>query len=466
MPISLNLLKTSTFRLAAAYLFVFVLSVVAILGYVYWNTAVLLERQIDSSIQAEIAALAREYQQTGLPGLLESVDRRSELESDRLYLFTNPLGRRLAGNLDALPVAATGRSGWIDFSYAVETGQGADHRLERRAARAYYSELEDGYRVLIGRDVDELRQFGGIIRTSLLWAVAITLVLGLSGGLLTSRNFLRRIDQITGTSKTIMAGDLTERMPVTGTGDELDRLASNLNAMLDQIERLMAGMQEISTNVAHDLRTPLSRLKARAEDALRSGSKADHRQALEQVLEETDRLLATFNALLTIARAEAGQVGERLQPVEAGGVVREVAELYQPSVEEAGGTLTVTADGDHWIEADRELLAQALANLIDNALKYGVSEATGPDIWVSVAKLDGEVVIEVADRGPGIPEPEREHVKQRFVRLEPSRTKPGSGLGLSLVSGIMKLHRGRLELTGNAPGLKARLMLPCAETPT
>ena len=264
-----------------------------------------------------------------------------------------------------------------------------------------------------------------------------------------------------------MAGDLAERMPVSGTGDELDRLASNLNAMLDQIERLMAGMQEISTNVAHDLRTPLSRLKARAEDALRGGSPADHRQALEQVLEETDRLLATFNALLAIARAEAGQVGEGLKPVEAAGVVREVAELYEPSVEEAGGTLTVTADGDHWVEADRELLAQALANLIDNALKYGgdgaVDKNNGPDIAVSVVEIDSHVAIEVADRGPGIPELEREHVKERFVRLEPSRTRPGSGLGLSLVSSIMKLHRGRLELAGNAPGLRARLLLPRAE---
>jgi signal transduction histidine kinase len=459
VPISLNLLKTSTFRLAAAYLFVFVLSVAAILGYVYWNTAVLLERQIDSSIEAEIATFASEYQQTGLAGLLETLDQRSELESDRVYLFTNPLGRRLAGNLSALPVAATGRSGWIDFSYAVENAQG----LEHRAARAYYSRLEGGYRVVIGRDVDELRQFGAIIRNSLLWAVAITVVLGLSGGLLTSRNFLRRIDQITGTSRTIMAGDLTGRMPVSGTGDELDRLALNLNAMLDQIERLMAGMQEISTNVAHDLRTPLSRLKARAEDALRAGSDADHRQALEQVLEETDRLLATFNALLAIARAEAGHAGDKLQPVEAGSVVREVAELYGPSVEDAGGSLTVRADAEHWVRADRELLAQALSNLIDNALKYGTDATTGPAISISVATADGHVVIEVADRGPGIPEPEREHVKERFVRLEPSRSKPGSGLGLSLVSGIMKLHGGRLELTGNDPGLKARLVLPCAE---
>jgi signal transduction histidine kinase len=424
VPISLNLLKTSTFRLAAAYLFVFVLSVAAILGYVYWNTAVLLERQIDSSIEAEIATFASEYQQTGLAGLLETLwTSAASWNPTRVYLFTNPLGRRLAGNLNALPVAATGRSGWIDFSYAVETAQG----LEHRAARAYYSRLEGGYRVVIGRDVDELAPVRRHHPHSLLWAVAITVVLGLSGGLLTSRNFLRRIDQITGTSQTIMAGDLTGRMPVSGTGDELDRLASNLNAMLDQIERLMAGMQEISTNVAHDLRTPLSRLKARAEDALRSGSKADHRQALEQVLEETDRLLATFNALLAIARAEAGHAGDK-------------AAAGRGRRRRARGRRALRALGGGRRRPPRRQRRR-------RALDLGRPRASGPgagqshrqrsEIWRR--RHDGprhrrlgrqigpEVAIEVADRGPGIPEPDREHVKERFVRLEPAAASPAAG---------------------------------------
>lgn len=457
MPISLKLLSTSTFRLAAVYLFVFAISVAAILGYVYWSTAILLERRIDEAIQADIVAIADEYRENGLAGVLDAVNRRSAVDSNQVYLFTNPLGRRLAGNLDALPVAATGRSGWIDFSYAVEGARG----IERHTARAYYSEIDGGYRIVIGRDVEELRQFGLIIRRSLIWALAITLVLGLSGGVLMSRNFLRRVDQITDASRAIMAGDLAERMPVSGTGDELDRLAASLNDMLDQIERLMVGMREISTNVAHDLRTPLSRLKARAEDALRSGNQADYRQAIEQTLLEADKLLATFNALLSIARAEAGQVREGLQPVDAAAVAREVAELYEPSVEEAGGRMTVAAEGKHMVRADRQLIAQALSNLIDNALKYGAAGTPErPEVAVSVSQLGSDVVIEVADRGPGIAENERERVKERFVRLEHGLSKAGSGLGLSLASGIMKLHRGRLELADNAPGLKARLILP------
>ena len=460
MPISAKLFKTSTFRLAAVYLLVFAISVAAILGYVYWNTSVLLERQIDDSIEAEIASLADQYRQGGMTGVLEAVNRRSAGNSNRVYLFTSPLGRRLAGNLDALPVAATGPSGWIEFSYAVEGPRG----LERHTARAYYSELEGGYRIVIGRDVEELRQFGQIIRTSVIWALAITIVLGLTGGLLMSRNFLRRIDQITGTSRAIMAGDLAERMPVGGTGDELDRLAASLNEMLDQIERLMAGMSEISTNIAHDLRSPLSRLKARIEDALRSGSQADYRQALDQAVEDIDRLLATFNALLSIARAEAGQVREGLQPVDVSAVVREMGELYEPSVEEAGGRMTISAGRVHMVRADRQLIAQAVSNLIDNALKYGAADAP-PEISVSVAQQDSNIVIEVADRGPGIPEKEREHVKERFVRLENSRSKPGIGLGLSLASSVMTLHHGRLELADNAPGLKARLVVPRLDQP-
>lgn len=456
MRISLNLLRTSTFRYAAVYLLVFVLSVGAVLGYVYWRTAVLLEQQTDDTIRAELGALAEQYRQSGMPGVLEAVQRRSEQDTGQIYLFTNPLGRRLAGNLDALPVAATGPAGWIEFSYALETPDG----LEQHAARAYYSELEGGYRIVVGRNVEERRKFAEIIRTTLVWAVGIALVLGLSGGLLMSRNFLRRIDSITEASRTIMAGNFAQRMPVRGTGDEIDRLSISLNDMLDQIERLMAGMREISTNVAHDLRTPLTRLKAKAEDALRTGGEAEYRTALEQTLAEADRLLGLFNALLSIARAEAGQVSQELAPVDADALAREVAELYEPTVEEAGGSMRVAAEGARLVRADRQLLAQALSNLIDNALKHGAEDGVPPEIAIEVTEGSGEVAISVADRGPGVPEADRERVKERFVRLEASRSKSGSGLGLSLVAGVMTLHRGRLELDGNDPGLKATLVLP------
>ena len=333
MRISPTLFRTSTFRLAIAYLLVFAVSVGAILGYVYWRTAVLLVQQTDETIAAEFLSLGEEYQKTGMQGVLETVASRSRQDSNQIYLFTNPLGRRLAGNLDSLPVAATGKEGWIEFSYAVDTGG----RLDQHTARAYYRELEGGYRVVVGRNVEERRKFADIIRTTLVWALAITLLLGVTGGLLVSRNFLRRIDSITAASGRIMSGDLSERMPVRGTGDEIDRLSVSLNEMLDQIERLMAGMSEISSNVAHDLRTPLTRLKARAEDALRNGTPEEYKTALEQTLEESDRLLETFNALLSIARVESGQPREGMARVDAGALVREVAELYEPTVEEEGG---------------------------------------------------------------------------------------------------------------------------------
>ncbi|MGH6908451.1 MAG: sensor histidine kinase, partial [Aestuariivirga sp.] len=304
------------------------------------------------------------------------------------------------------------------------------------------------------------RQFAGIIRKTLFGALAIALVLGLGGGLLMSRNFLHRVDAITAASRSIMGGNMADRMPVSGTGDELDRLALALNAMLDQIERLMAGLQEVSSNVAHDLKTPLTRIKARVEGALRSSATNEYREALEKTVEESDRLLQTFNALLSIARAEAGQSRSALEPVDARTILADVAELYQPVAEEQGGRLRIDASEELHVLADRQLLAQAINNLIDNALKHGAREGEGPEITVSGMVAGGNIEISVGDRGEGIPETDRERVVERFVRLDRSRSRPGNGLGLSLAAGVMKLHGGHLVLDDNHPGLLAKLVLP------
>lgn len=459
MLTSPKLIKTSTFRLAAVYLAVFAISVGAILGYVYWNTAVLLERQIDETIRAEVSSLGEQYRQGGLGQLMETIKSRSEHPSDNIYLLTNYFGRRIAGNIDALPVEAVGGQGWMEFAYAVETAEG----LERHQARAFHTPLDLGFTLLVGRDVQERRDFADLIRRTLFWAIGLAVVFGLGGAVMTSRNFLRRVDSISQTSRTIMAGDLSGRMPVSGTGDELDRLAENLNDMLDQIERLMIGMKEISSNVAHDLKTPLTRLRARAEDALRHGDGASCRAALEDTLEEADQLLRTFNALLSIARTEAGQAREGLGDIEAGPLVEELAEMFAPLVEEEGGRLTSRAEPGLVVRADRQLLAQALTNLLDNALKYAVTEDRRLEVALTAERRDGSVIIAVADNGPGVPEAERDHVVERFVRLETGRSKPGSGLGLSLVAAVMTLHGGRLELRDNAPGLRAELVLPSSQ---
>ena len=458
MPVSAKLLRTSTFRMVAVYLVVFALSVGAILGYVYWTTTVLLDSQIDDTIDAEVQILGERYREHGLTGLREIIKQRASRDTGSIYMLTNFVGRRLAGNLGAMPARAIDVIGWLEFPYAVKGPEGR----ERRIARAYHTSFKGGYHLIVGRDVYERRQFQNIIRRALFVAIGMTVLLGLGGGLLMSRNFLRRVDSISRTSRAIMAGDLTERMPVTGTGDELDRLSASLNEMLDQIERLMTGMREISSNVAHDLRTPLNRLRARAEDALRSSSKAKYRSALTATMTEADQLLATFSALLSIAKAEAGQTGEGLHPVDVVKLVSDIIELYEPTIEERGGLLTLVAGGPVTVRADSQLLAQAISNLIDNALKYGLDEKTGkPHITLTIKADDTATVIAVADRGAGIAAKDRERVIRRFVRLEDSRAKPGNGLGLSLVSGVMKLHGGRLEFADNNPGLIAKLILPC-----
>jgi signal transduction histidine kinase len=258
-----------------------------------------------------------------------------------------------------------------------------------------------------------------------------------------------------------MAGDLSQRMPVAGSGDELDRLSTSLNEMLGQIERLMQGMKEVTSNVAHDLRTPLTRMRARAEAALRMDNVEEQKQALQQTMAESDKLLQTFSALLSIARAESGQVREGLVPVDLSTIVQDVAELYEPLVEEAGGTFSADVNQGITVRADRQLLSQVFSNLLDNAMKYGAGvQDDKVNITVTAHTQQGQAVITVADKGAGIPEDQRDHVLERFVRLDESRSKPGNGLGLSLVSSVVKLHGGTLTLDDEKPGLKIIITLP------
>jgi signal transduction histidine kinase len=450
-----KLFTTSTFRLAALYFIVFLVSVLGILTYVFWNTVGLIERQTDETIRAEVQGISDQYRLRGLRGVIDVIQRRNSGDSATIYLVVNPKRERLVGNLEELPANATGDPGWIDFPLIVKRGESS----VRHTGRAYHTGLSGGYHVLVGRDVEEQRQFRDLIFRTLYVALPLALLLGLGGGLLTSRNFLRRVDDIAGTSRSIMLGDLSRRMPMKGSGDELDRLSTALNDMLDQIERLMAGMKEVTSNVAHDLKTPLTRLRARVDAALRSGNAREYKAALTQTIDESDRLLQTFNALMSIARAEAGQAREGLQRSDLHGVLEDVCELYEPLVEEAGGKLTCSSLPGLWARTDRQLISQAISNLIDNAIKYGGS-ADGAVIKIAGRSTGNEIEISVSDHGDGIPASDRERVKDRFTRLDESRTKPGNGLGLALVSSVMKLHGGQLVLEDNAPGLKAKLVLP------
>jgi signal transduction histidine kinase len=462
VTINPKIFATSTFRLAALYLLVFLLSAGAVLGYVFWNTVGLIERQTEETIRAEVQALGDQYRVRGLSGVIDVINRRIADDTGTLYLLVNADGERLIGNLAKLPEPGLPDATWVDFT--INKGKGPNQ--VRHTSRAFHVNLAGGYELLVGRDVEEQRAFRNVIMNSLYWGIGLALALGLGGGYLMSRNFLRRVDAITDASRSIMAGDLSQRMPVTGSKDELDRLASSLNEMLSQIERLMAGMKEVSSNVAHDLKTPLNRLRARAEAALRSTSNKEHRDALQQTISESDKLLQTFNALLSIAKAESGQAREGLDQIDVSEVLADVAELYEPLLEETGGSLTVTPFTTLPVRADRQLLAQAFSNVIDNAMKYGASKnGTSIDLTMRAFAEAGSAVITISDEGQGVAPENRERVLDRFVRLDESRSKPGNGLGLSLVASVMKLHGGSIQLADAAPGLKVVLKLPLMSNP-
>lgn len=462
MPL-IKLLKTSTFRLAVIYLALFAASAIALLAYVYWNTAGFLARQTDEAVEAEIAGLAEQYRQGGLPLLVHTVIQRSRDPGQSLYLVLDPAGRVLAGTLDARPQVESGPDGWFDFNYNRKTLDGTEVKAAR--ARAFY--LQEGFYLLVGRDVQERREIENLITNSLIWAIGMTVALGLLGGLFMSRNMLARVDEINRSSRDIMDGDLSQRLPIAGTGDELDQLGLNLNAMLDQIEALMTGMRQVTDNVAHDLRSPLNRLRNRLEVTLmQEASPEDYKQALEKTIAEADSLLGTFNALLMIARAEAGSLRDSMTWVDLSASLRDAAELYEPVAEEKDLVIHIDVPGDMKIWGNRELLSQAVANLLDNAIKHGLPQEAGDDRVITVsagpdlARPGRGIVLSVADHGPGIPAAERQHVLERFVRLEASRNTPGSGLGLSLVAAVARLHGGSIELDDNRPGLRVTLHLP------
>jgi signal transduction histidine kinase len=456
-----KLLRTTAFKLTLVYLGIFVLFAASLLAYFALNTRRLITEQITATVNGEVNGLSEQYGQGGLRRLVIVVDVRSRRPGSSLYLVTTPSGEGLAGNVGSLQPGVLDHPGWLETNYhRLESPEGTDHRALVRVVQ-----LPGGFRLLVGRDLEERERLFGIVVNAGQWSLALVIVLGLIGGFFVSRRVLSRIDAMTGTAQTIMAGDLSGRLPVAGTGDELDRLADNVNAMLERIEALMRGLKEVSDNIAHDLKTPLTRLRNRCEQALRSATgEASYRAALESTIAESDDLIRTFDALLMIARAESGQARENMTEFDASEIARDVGELYEPLADEKGIVLKIDAPAAAPVRGNRELVSQALANLIDNAIKYAapVGKVNGVLAEIVVrAGNDGErIALSVADRGPGIPDADRGRVVERFVRLERSRSEPGSGLGLSLASAVARLHGGELKLEDNHPGLRTTIALP------
>jgi signal transduction histidine kinase len=411
--------------------------------------------QTDATIRAEITGLAEQYRERGLDGLEKTISERVKRDPDgsSVYLFASPNQLPLAGNLSAWPAATPAADGWLDFEFQDPRAGG---RVFQARARAFI--LQDGLHLLVGRDTRELKATQHLITRALLWGTAIMLALALLGGIVMSRGMLRNIELINQTSRNIMAGDLSQRIPIRGSGDEFDQLAGNLNSMIDEIERLMDGIRHVSDNIAHDLRTPLTRLRNRLEQLqieLEDGS--PHQEQVEHSIADADQLLATFAALLRIARIEAGGHTGKFESVDLAALVRDAAELYEALAEEKRLRFSTQVDASISLDADRDLLFQAITNLLDNAIKY---TPAGGEVSLELKRSEKTADITISDTGSGIAEAERDKVGQRFYRLESSRSTPGSGLGLSLVKAVAKLHRAELLLEDNAPGLKATLRLP------
>jgi signal transduction histidine kinase len=450
-----SLLQTQAFRIVLVYVLLFAFSVTALLFFTYWNTRRTLDAQTDQIIEAEITGLDEEYRHFGLPGLVETVRSRSLHLGQSIYFLGDGLHHFLAGNLEFWPQISGAPGDMVEFEFE----RPVDGKLESRRARGRVYGVPGGFSLLVAQDVHDRYLTERMFTTTLPWTVILILILGTAGGALIGRNMLRRLDTINRTSGEIIAGDLSRRVPLTGSGDEFDVLSENLNRMLDRIERLMKGLREVTDSVAHDLRTPLTRLRNRLEEsAARLSASGAQAGEIERAIAETDQLIGTFNALLLIAETDAGTTRAAMSALILGEVAADVVELYEPLAEERKVALSLMPGPPVVIEGNRSLIAQALANLVDNAIKY---TPAGGRVGIRAAITNEGADLSVADSGPGIPEPDRPRVTERFVRLEASRNSPGTGLGLSLVAAVAHFHHAELVLEDNAPtGLKAVLRFP------
>jgi signal transduction histidine kinase len=447
----LGVLTSSPFRIAIVYSTVFAFGAVALLGAVYFAVSRVVDGSTDNLIEAEVQGLREQVQVLSRADFIELVEQRSEDQDVRgaEYLMVDAQLRPVAGNVPAWPTAAEDQGKWVQFKVSVPYGD----TTREHEVRARRFPLYGGYRMLVGHDVQERQDVKNVMLRGLIAAVVATLLLGLGGGIWLGRRILAQAGAISAVATQIMQGDLSQRLPVRDAEDEINKLALEINRMLEKIEQLTLGMRTVLDSAAHDLRTPLNRLQATAEAAigqLEPGS--SERRVLERVTTEVDRMRGTLDALLRIALAETGTVAR--EPVDLSALVASMVELYEPVSEERGLRLVGSVVPGVQVLGSRQLLAQAIANLLDNALKF---TPAGGHIKVLLQTSDGVSAVIIEDDGPGIPADKRELVLGRRVRLDEARDLPGSGLGLSLVAAVAKLHGARLILDDAHPGLRVAL---------
>jgi signal transduction histidine kinase len=456
------LVRTTTFRLALLHASIFILFSASLLAYLYYETAGHLGRQAEAELNAEFGELSAAYRGGGIDRLKQAVTERREARGKFFYLLQDGSGQKIEGDFDVLPAPAPlGQVVNVEFAYDARTTQGEPIR---RSAEGRISRLSEGGVLMVAYDVGDLGEMNRRI-TEVVWrSAAVGFVLSLIGGVVISRSAAQRAEQLAKTTEGVMGGDLTRRAPVFGSGDEFDRLSEQLNAMLAKLERLVISSRSAGDSIAHDLRSPLTRLRNRLEAGLRETDKEGAHAALVNSIENVDGVLDTFNAVLRLSRVQAGATGS-FRRTNVSGITDELAELYQPVCEEKRLAFNYTTQGELFVLADRDLIAQAMSNLMDNAVKY---TPEGGAIRLEVKRgADSTVELIVADSGPGIPVEDRERAVERFVRLEQSRSQPGSGLGLSLAAAVAEAHTGKLILGDSGgpparPGLSVTLQLPAA----
>ena len=456
------LVRTTTFRLALLHASIFILFSASLLAYLYYETAGHLGRQAEAELNAEFGELSAAYRGGGLDRLKLAVTERREARGKFFYLLQDGSGQKIEGDFDVLPAPAPlGQVVNVEFAYDARTIQG---QPSRRSAEGRISRLSEGGVLMVAYDVGDLGEMNRRI-TEVVWrSAAVGFVLSLIGGVVISRSAAQRAEQLAKTTEGVMGGDLTRRAPVFGSGDEFDRLSEQLNAMLAKLERLVISSRSAGDSIAHDLRSPLTRLRNRLEAGLRDTDKDGPRAALVRSIDDVDSVLDTFNAVLRLSRVQAGATGS-FRRTNVTGITDELAELYQPVCEEKRLAFNYAPQGELFVLADRDLIAQAMSNLMDNAVKY---TPEGGAIRLDARRsADGDVELVVVDSGPGIPVEDRERAVERFVRLEQSRSQPGSGLGLSLASAVAEAHTGKLVLGDGGgpptrPGLSVTLRLPAA----
>ena len=439
-------------RFGMVYAGVFALSTIALALFLWWSTAGLLDRQTETAINADTQGLRERYADGGLQSLEETIEQRliGNIDDDAIYLLTDPALHKLAGNLERLPVGMLREPGTYQLPI--------DRAGNRGMAEVQHFELPGGYHLLVGRDVEVHEQMARLLTDALLWAAGVAMLLGTMGALAVRSLFRMTIADVSATAAAISAGDLTRRVRVSGRGDEFDRLAETINDMLGRIGRLMDGVRQVSNAIAHDLRTPIARARARLEDAATHAvCEADLRAALDRAGSDLDGVVAIFNALLRIAEIEAGARRSAFADFDLAPLLLDLADLYGAAAEERGIALRAEIPESVPAYGDRDMIQQAVANLLDNALKFSPEGGT---VRLAAELAPGQGPwITVADQGPGIPQADRGRATERFFRGESARSTPGSGLGLALVQAVATLHGGALRLEDAEPGLCAVLAL-------